>query len=98
MQIFANRTPLNTVHVIPVAEETTVTLTEIPTTIDGFFFGGPKLYSLLGELTTKYQKLWSVNLSLRDTINFGYYFNQNFILPFKPQKFKIYEKNGRPCP
>lgn len=73
MQIFANRTPLSTVHVIPVAEETTVTLTEIPTTIDGFFFGGPKLYSLLGELTAKYQKLWNVNLALRDTINFGFF-------------------------
>ncbi len=73
MQIFANKTPLNTVHVIPVAEETTITLTEIPTTIDGFFFGGPKLYSLLGEITSKYQKLWNVNLSLRDTINFGFF-------------------------
>ncbi len=73
MQIFANRTPLNTVHVIPVAEETTITLTEIPTNIDGFFFGGAKLYSLLGEITAKYQKLWNVNLSLRDTINFGFF-------------------------
>ncbi len=71
MQIFANHKPLNTVHVVPVAENKTVTFVEIPPNIDGFFFGGAKLYSLLGEITEKYQKEWGVNLALRETIDFG---------------------------
>ena len=71
MQIFANHKPLSIVHVVPVAENKTVTFVEIPTNIDGFFFGSAKLYSSLGEITKKYQKEWGVNLALRETINFG---------------------------
>ncbi|NPA51965.1 MAG: membrane protein insertase YidC [Aquificae bacterium] len=73
MQIFAFKNPLQIVHVVPVAENKTVTFTEIPTYTEGFFYGGAKLYSLLGELTQKYKKEWGVDLSLRDTIDFGFF-------------------------
>ncbi len=73
MQIFAFKSPLQIVHIVPVAENKTVTFTEIPYSVEGFFYGGAKLYSLLGDLTEKYKKQWNVDLSLRDTIDFGFF-------------------------
>ena len=60
-------------HIIPIAKERTLVLSEIGTELDGIFFGGPKLYSLLGEITNKYKKDWGVNLDLRETISFGFF-------------------------
>ncbi|RUM47465.1 MAG: hypothetical protein DSY47_06895 [Hydrogenothermus sp.] len=73
LQILANKTGFSTVYVIPIAQNTTITLAEIKGNLDGFFFGGAKLYSLLGEITEKYRKLWDVDLNLRETIDFGFF-------------------------
>ncbi len=71
LQMIANKTGFSSTYVIPIANETTLTLSEIKGSLNGFFFGGPKLYSLLGEITEKYKKLWNIDLALRDTIDFG---------------------------
>ena len=71
--MLANRTGFSTVYVIPITQNTTITLAELKGNLDGFFYGGAKLYSLLGEITEKYKKLWDVDLSLRDTIDFGFF-------------------------
>ena len=73
MQIFAFKSPTQITHVVPVAENKTITFTEIPYNVEGFFYGGAKLYSLLGQLTEKYKKQWGIDLSLRDTIDFGFF-------------------------
>ncbi len=73
LQMLANRTGFSTVYVIPITQNTTITLAELKGNLDGFFYGGAKLYSLLGEITEKYKKLWDVDLSLRDTIDFGFF-------------------------
>ena len=73
MQIFAFKNPPQIVHVVPVAENKTITFTEIQPYTAGFFYGGAKLYSLLGEITEKYKKEWGVDLALRDTIDFGFF-------------------------
>ena len=71
LQMLASKTGFYATHIIPVATEKTVVLSEIPTELDALFFGGPKLYSLLGKIDEKYKKLWNINLELRDTIDFG---------------------------
>ncbi len=71
LQLIANKLGFTTSYVIPLGNETTLTLSEIRGDLDGFFYGGAKLYSLLGEITEKYKKLWGVDLALRDTIDFG---------------------------
>jgi len=71
LQMVANKTGFSTVYVIPVATDTTATLSEIKGDLNGFFFGGPKLYSLLGQINEKYKKQWNNDLSLRETISFG---------------------------
>ncbi len=71
LQMLAVKGGFSATHVVPVAEEKTVVFSEIPTSIEGFFFGGPKLYSLLGEITDKYKEQWNTDLSLRDSIDFG---------------------------
>lgn len=71
LQMIANKNSFPAVHVIPVGREHTVVLSEITGNVNGFFFGGPKLYSLLGDITEKYKKEWGVDLSLRETISFG---------------------------
>ncbi len=71
LQMVANKNTFPAVHVIPVGGEHTVVLSEIAGNLNGFFFGGPKLYSLLGEITEKYKKEWGVDLALRETISFG---------------------------
>jgi YidC/Oxa1 family membrane protein insertase len=71
LQMIANKTGFSTAYIIPISENTTITLAEIKGSLDGFFYGGAKLYSLLGEITEKYKKLWETDLSLRDTIDFG---------------------------
>lgn len=73
LQILANKTGFSTVYVIPIAQNTTITLAEIKGNLDGFFFGGAKLYSLLGEITEKYRKPWDVDLNLREAIDFGFF-------------------------
>lgn len=71
LQALANKSGFSTTYVIPIAKETTVTLSEIKGNLYGFFFGGPKLYSLLGQIEDKYKKAWGKDLSLRNTIDFG---------------------------
>ncbi|NPA54473.1 MAG: membrane protein insertase YidC [Aquificae bacterium] len=71
LQFIATKDGFPAVHVIPVGNQNTVVLSEVTGNIIGFFFGGPKLYSLLGELTEKYKKEWNVDLALQDTIDFG---------------------------
>ncbi len=73
IQLFAFKKPVQIVHVVPVTENKTVTFVEIPTDVEGFFYGGAKLYSLLGEITEKYKKEWNVDYSLRETIDFGFF-------------------------
>ena len=71
LQMIANKNPFPAAHVIPVGGEHTVVLSELSGSINGFFFGGPKLYSLLEEITEKYKKEWGVDLALKETISFG---------------------------
>ncbi|MDQ7055379.1 MAG: membrane protein insertase YidC [Persephonella sp.] len=56
IQLLATKNGFNTTHVIPVAEEKTVVISEISPEIEGFFFGGPKLHSLLESITENYKK------------------------------------------
>ncbi len=71
IQLLASQNGFSAVHVIPIGGEHTAVISEIPHSLNGFFFGGPKLYSLLGKITDKYKKEWGVDLSLKDTVNFG---------------------------
>jgi len=73
MQILSIKGGINTVYIVPVAKDTTVVLSEIPASFEGFNYLGPKLYSLLGEITDKYQKLWNVDLNLRSSVDFGFF-------------------------
>ncbi len=71
LQMVAGKDGFPAVHVIPVGGNHTVVLSEIPASLEGFIFSGPKLYSLLGEITDKYKKEWNVDLALQDTVDFG---------------------------
>jgi len=71
IQTLASKNGFTATHVIPVAKEKTVVMSEITPSFEGFFFGGPKLYSLLKELTERYKKEWNKDLSLQDTVDFG---------------------------
>ena len=71
LQMLASKTGFYATHIIPVATKKTVVISEISPNLEGVFFGGPKLYSLLGKIDEKYSKLWNVNLKLQDTIDFG---------------------------
>ncbi|MBK3333352.1 membrane protein insertase YidC [Persephonella atlantica] len=71
IQLLATKDGFNVTHVIPVAKEKTVVISEIPTSIEGFFFGGPKLYSLLESISEKYKKIWGKDLALQDSVDFG---------------------------
>jgi len=71
IQMLATKEGFTAAHVVPVAQETTVVFSETVPSLEGFFFGGPKLYSLLENLTEKYKKEWNKDLALQDTIDFG---------------------------
>ncbi len=71
IQLLANKNSFPAVHIIPLGGEHTVVLSEISNNLEGFFFGGPKLYSLLGNIEEKYQKEWGKQLSLKETVDFG---------------------------
>ncbi len=71
LQIVANREGFPAAHIIPVGSKKTVVLSEFTGNIEGFFFGGPKLYSLLGKITEKYKNEWGKDLALQKTVNFG---------------------------
>ncbi|WP_457634977.1 membrane protein insertase YidC [Persephonella sp.] len=71
IQMLASKDGFTATHVIPVAKEKTVVLSEIPPNLEGFFLGGPKLYSLLENITEKYKKEWNKDLALQDTVDFG---------------------------
>lgn len=73
IQFLAVKGGINTVYVIPVAKDTTVVLSEIPSSFEGLNYIGPKLYSVFGEISEKYQKLWNVDLDLRSSIDFGFF-------------------------
>lgn len=61
------------VKIIPVGKDTTAVFVGITPNAEGFMFGGPKLYSLLGEINHKYENLWKVDLDLRSSIDFGFF-------------------------
>jgi len=71
IQLLSNKNGFSAVHVVPIGGKHTAVISEIPHSLNGFFFGGPKLYSLLGKITDRYKKEWGVDLSLKDTVNFG---------------------------
>jgi len=74
IQLLASKEGFPATHVIPIGEEKTLVLSEIsPNINESFFFGGPKLYSLLGEITDYYKEKWGIDLALRDTIDFGFF-------------------------
>ncbi len=73
IQLLATKNGFNATHVIPVAKEKTVVISEIPTNLEGFFFGGPKLYSLLESISEKYKKIWGKDLALQDSVDFGFF-------------------------
>lgn len=72
-QIAAIKGGSQEVRVLPVGKDTTVVLVSINPHTEGFVFGGPKLYSLLGEINQKYDKLWGTDLNLRSSIDFGFF-------------------------
>ncbi len=71
IQMLAAKNGFTATHIIPVAKEKTVVLSEISSSLEGFFFGGPKLFSLLEKLTDRYKKEWNKDLALQDTVDFG---------------------------
>ncbi len=71
LEMIASKDGFPTVHIIPISKGQTIVLSEIGNHFTGFFFGGPKLYSLLGDIEKNYQEKWGVNLSLQETIDFG---------------------------
>ena len=71
IQLLASKNGFTATHIVPVSKEKTVVMSEITSSLDGFFFGGPKLYSLLKKITEKYKKEWNRDLSLQETVNFG---------------------------
>ncbi|RUM57061.1 MAG: hypothetical protein DSY60_05600, partial [Persephonella sp.] len=71
LQMLASKNGFPATHIIPISSDKTLVLSEISSNLDGLFFGGPKLYSLLGKIDEKYSKLWNVNLGLGETIDFG---------------------------
>ena len=74
LQMLASKEGFSTTHIIPIANQTTLVLSEINSNnIEGLFFGGPKLYSLLKRIDKEYSKLWNVNLDLEDSIDFGFF-------------------------
>ncbi|MEJ5172536.1 MAG: membrane protein insertase YidC, partial [Hydrogenothermaceae bacterium] len=72
-QILSLKEGINTVKIVPLNKDTTAVLVNIPSNFDGFVYGGAKLYSLLGDLTEKYEKNWNINLDLRSSIDFGFF-------------------------
>ncbi|MCX7761145.1 MAG: membrane protein insertase YidC [Hydrogenothermaceae bacterium] len=72
-QILSLKEGISTVKIVPLNKDTTAVLVNIPSNFDGFVYGGAKLYSLLGDLTEKYEKNWNINLDLRSSIDFGFF-------------------------
>lgn len=72
-QILAPKSGVSAVKIIPMGKESTAVLIGIPHNFEGFIFGGPKLYSLLGDINQKYSKEWGVDLDLRSSIDFGFF-------------------------
>lgn len=72
-QIVAVKGGSQEVRILPVGKDTTAVLVGISPAAEGFVFGGPKLYSLLGEINQKYQRLWGTDLDLRSSIDFGFF-------------------------
>ncbi|WP_457639510.1 membrane protein insertase YidC [Persephonella sp.] len=73
LQMLATKEGFTATHIVPVAQNKTVVFSEIKPSFEGFFFGGPKLYSLLESLTEKYKKEWNKDLALQDTVDFGFF-------------------------
>jgi len=74
IQLLANKEGFTATHIIPIGEEKTLVVSEITPNLNAsFFFGGPKLYSLLGEINEYYKQKWGVDLALRDSIDFGFF-------------------------
>lgn len=73
LQILSIKDGINTVKIIPISKGITGVLVNVPANFEGVIFGGPKLYSLLGQIGQKYQKLWNTDLNLRSSIDFGFF-------------------------
>ncbi|MEZ0324204.1 MAG: membrane protein insertase YidC [Hydrogenothermaceae bacterium] len=73
LQIVSLKEGINSVKIVPLNKDITAVLVNIPSNSIGFMYGGAKLYSLLGEITEKYQKIWNINLDLRSSIDFGFF-------------------------
>ncbi|HEV09387.1 MAG TPA: membrane protein insertase YidC [Sulfurihydrogenibium azorense] len=73
LQIFAPKGGSNSVNVVPIGKDVTAVLVSISPDFEGFIYSGPKLYSLLGQITDYYKNLWKVDLDLRDSIDFGFF-------------------------
>lgn len=72
-QIVAVKGGSSGVKILPVGKEATVVLVDITKNGEGFMFGGPKLYSLLGTINQKYEDMWNTDLDLRSSIDFGFF-------------------------
>lgn len=72
-QIMAIKSGSQAVKIVPIGKETTLVFINVPKNFDGFLYGGPKLYSLLGQINQKYEKYWNVDLDLRSSIDFGFF-------------------------
>ncbi len=73
LQIFAPKGGSNTVNIVPIGKEITAVLVNVSPDFEGFIYSGPKLYSLLGQITDYYKNLWKVDLDLRSSIDFGFF-------------------------
>ncbi|WP_297889880.1 membrane protein insertase YidC [Sulfurihydrogenibium sp.] len=73
LQIFSPKGGSNTVNIIPIAKDTTAVLVDVSPDFEGFIYSGPKLYSLLGQITEYYKNLWKMDLDLRASIDFGFF-------------------------
>lgn len=73
MQIFAPKGEANTVNIVPIGKDITAVLVDISPDFQGFIYSGPKLYSLLGQITDYYKNQWKVDLDLRSAIDFGFF-------------------------
>jgi len=73
LQIFAPKGGSSSVNVVPIGKDVTAVLVSISPDFEGFIYSGPKLYSLLGQITDYYKNLWKVDLDLRDSIDFGFF-------------------------
>lgn len=72
-QIVAIKSGSKALKIIPAGKDITSVLVSVPANFEGFIYGGPKLYSLLGDINERYKKEWNIDLDLRSSIDFGFF-------------------------